>query len=231
MGYPKHMLLSFGGSLGTSGETWSCGIRMWSSGFEGLADAAAAEQGPEHVEEVDAKVRAYLTSTATYLNGWARHGWTKLNAIGPNGRYIGGTTGELLHTPEFNLNGGAPGPFQTSTVISLETGVQRGLAVSGRFFLPAVAQATDGTGAMQAQFAVEQATTAAAFIRALNNWTGIDTAVAPDVCVVSQGKQGAPGSYGPGLARPVTAVAVGRVQDTQRRRRAQLTERYQVQAL
>lgn len=225
MAYPKHYLVSFGGSLGLE-ETWSCGLRMTDSQLQGVDGNTLQEAALDHVAEIDAKVRAFIVAIQGRMNGHATHHFTKFNAIDPNGHYYGTTTGEVIHAPAFDVPHGSSGPFQISTVISLATGVQRGLAVAGRFFLPTWAANVDVTGAAVDSHVTEIGEAARDFVVDLNDWNGIDLPWSPVVCVVSQGKRQPGGGYGTGMFRPVTEIGVGRIQDTQRRRRANLKERY-----
>lgn len=226
MAYPKHMLLTFGGPLGNS-ETWACGLRMTNDTMAAASDDGMAGFGPDYVQEVHGKVRTYLTAIGSnYLNGAGAHSWTKFNAIGPDGKYIGSVTGEVLMTTPAPLATSAPYPFQLATAITLQTASKRGIATAGRFFLPCSPSMVDMDGGMPEAWCLTLGQRTRDFIISLNNWTGFDLPVAPVVSVVSRGRQIAPGSYGTGAHRPVTEVRVGRVQDTQQRRRTHTAERH-----
>lgn len=228
MAYPRHYLLAWGGPLGSQ-EQWSCSLRMTHEGLQNVADATLEAGAKTSINEVAAKVRAYHQGSGSLLNNGAQLGWVKFNPIGPNGRYINLTTYEKLYEPAVAPQSGSAGPFQIAAAISLETGVNRGLAVAGRWFLP-VANIPVADGLMVQNVQDELRNDAARFVRALNNWEGIDMPSSPVVCVVSRGKRlnptQTPAEFGPGTFRPVTSIAVGNVLDTQRRRRAQLKEAY-----
>jgi hypothetical protein len=227
--YPHHLLLSFGGPLGTT-ESWTCGVRLCGPGAEEMSGAELNTDAAAMVAQANTKVRAYLTSMGQLINGAAYHGFTKLNGIASNGRYTNQATTEIQHTPPFRLQSIAPTPFHLATVVTLDTGVKRGIASRGRYFLPTRAQDVDMDGAVTVAVSQALADTARAFVTALGTWTGVPSGTAWGAAVVSGGSQtglSAPGSL---LWRPVTGVRVGRVQDTQQRRRVALEEKYVVGA-
>lgn len=136
----------------------------------------------------------------------------KLNLIGTDGRYVSqtDTVQHDLPTPVQGTSG-ARHPAQIAQAITLRTGVRRGLASNGRFYLPLPAGelATDGrVEPVNAELLAEAAQTLVESLNAaMDGWR---------VGVVS--------NVGAGAARPVTAVGVGRVLDTIRSRRSSIPE-------
>lgn len=205
-----HLYLQWGGTL-PGGDIWSCGLRMSTVGA-GTVDSAASM-----LDGAAAAVSAFhgASSGGVQINSRCVLTFVKLNAIGTNGKYMLQTTNEKsgLNVPGGIVDSNPP-PNQVCLAISLQTAVARGAASKGRFYvpLPAYSIGTDGRiGVTYAENAGTGADTMIAALNALN--TGLKVAVYGQ-------KQGV-------LAqRLVTGVRVGRVLDTQRRRRNKLVEDY-----
>jgi hypothetical protein len=105
--------------------------------------------------------------------------------------------------------GGLP---QATIVASLKTATPRGLANEGRMYLPSSSRMPEVNGRLPSSTAEVIANLVATFISSVNA-VGLG-----DVTVFSKTREGA--------ARKVTGVRLGRVVDTQRRRRNQITELY-----
>lgn len=233
MAYKEHLLLQFGGSLYGS-EIWSCGIRVARPIETGLGDL------PEtYVDDYVNDIRAFINTT--YFNDQTTLDFVKCNKIGPDGRYmssthtverqLAGTTGALA---QGRGTGGSYVPPQSSLAVTLHTAKQRGPGSRGRFYVPApVAAASvlaDGRlpdpasgGSLYANFVGHCVT----FIRNLNNMPLVDPDNAPRVVVATPGGRNMP--EGDNIV--VTGVSVGRVVDTQRRRRNALEEAPVITAL
>lgn len=146
----------------------------------------------------------------------------KLNRIGTDGKYLDNETHEHLFTPP-----GWPGgqvstpPAQLSTVVTLRTFKERGLASKGRMYLPSCsgfeALGTDGLATIAN--AQRVATATANFIDDINiayrDW---------DDGTASRGQVGVASNRGVGAFELVNRVTVGRVPDTMRSRRNKLDE-------
>lgn len=205
----SHLYLQWGGTL-PGGEIWSCGLRM------ARINNGWADRDPEGMlNGVAGAVEAFHSSPGTLISPRAVLTHTKLNTIGVDGHYALPETFEFLHA---NLMGGGPvqqtPANQVALAVSLLTDYSRGPAHSGRFYLPlpAVSIGSDGRLADGERATVK--TAADQFIAALN---GLSNKYA--VAIHSR-KFGAP------AIRPVTHTAVGKVPDTQRRRRNKLVEAY-----
>lgn len=228
MGYPKHLLVAFGGPLGSK-ESWSCSLRMTSSTFSVLPDAALDEYAENNAQTVHDKVFAYLQSLGGKWNAAANLGFVKVNGINSDGHYIGDTHGVINDQPEIVAPGSNNfGAFQLSMVMTLLTERTRGLGTHGRFYLPAPYLTVDKEGLLNPTTAASYASLTSDFITQLNNWPGSDVPGAPNVCVVSRGKKLGPKTWGEGTFGTVNRVAVGTVMDTQQSRRRSLLEGYQV---
>ena len=197
--------LDFGGPL--YADIWQCTLHMEGTGMP-TGNAALDDL----VKDLSTWMRASQSASSAAL------GWVKFNEIDPISRRYKSATEtheRILTTPVRGTVEGNGMPQQT-LCISLLTGAKRGLASRGRFYPPAtvLSLGSDGTVGDSAVTRVAQA--ARTLITNLNNWPGTDTPLGGSVVVLG----------GNGTTRPVTAVSVGNVMDTQRRRRNKLRERY-----
>jgi hypothetical protein len=201
-----HLYLQWGGKL-PGLETWSCGLRMAAAGAFTSLDPAGMLSG------VTTAVQNYHTAANTLISSQAKLSFVKLNAINEAGHYIEQSTYESVLA---DLAGGLTPtngvPNQLALAISLTTGVSRGPAHRGRFYLPlpAMALGSDGLVTTTHRDLVKGTTTT--FINALN---AVNTNY--DVAVFSR-KSGA------AAHRVVTGHVIGRAVDTQRRRRRKVLE-------
>ena len=197
--------LDFGGPLYS--DIWQCTLHMQGTGMP-TADAALDDL----VQDLSTWMAASQSASAASL------GWVKFNEIDPISRRYKSATDtyeRILTTPVRGSVEGNGMPQQTLCV-SLLTGAKRGLASRGRFYPPAtvLSLGSDGTVSKTGVNLVAQA--ARTLINSLNNWPGTDTPFNGQVVVLG----------GNGVTRNVTAVSVGNVMDTQRRRRNKLRESY-----
>jgi hypothetical protein len=203
-----HLYLQWGGKL-PGGEEWSCGVRLAGTPASAVADAATL------IDDCIGPVAA-LHSTAGLINNAAKLSYVKLNAIGTNGNYMVDTTNETTFA---DISGGGTGtprhPNQVALAVSLTTGFSRGRAHRGRFYLPLPQLVDlDANGLVPTSYADTAKTAANTFLGAINGM-----GASWDMAIFSR-KDGGP------LHRAVTGVEVGRVLDTQRRRRNRLVENY-----
>jgi hypothetical protein len=220
MTYPDHYLLSWGGSLhGT--ETWSNGVRLRPNTNFSLGQA-----------EID----AFMADTEKDLNNFYSQDffhvgmkceWVKLNRIGPLGRYVSTETSNtrFFAVPKQGVAGAAH-PAQIALVATLLTDAERGLANKGRLYLAGLSTTRFPINALTGDISVAARDAFRAhvgnFLNNINNEPGLDANGAGfDIHVVSKGS-----GARDGVARKVTGVKIGRVLDTQRRRREDLAEDY-----
>lgn len=219
----RHILAQWGGTL-PGGEIWSNSVRLAPS------DTGPAADVPTHDEMVawlngpakDA-VSAFHARADTGIHNAAKLVFLKMNVVDMNGHYVEQTTLEYVYSPV--VSGGSSAnlhPNQCTLAVSTCTEFERGPAHRGRFYLPLCAKSlVSTTGAISTGEAMLTATSAATFLSALHDQPGLDTGGAGDVhvCVMS--------SVGAGATNRITAVEVGTVIDTQRRRRNALPEAWQ----
>ncbi|MGV1089627.1 MAG: hypothetical protein ACOYBX_16765, partial [Mycobacterium sp.] len=137
--------------------------------------------------------------------------------VDTSGHYI--TAARQVPTASAITGGSTNVAPQLSIEVGLWSGSKFGRANYGKMYLPHTRMLLDpGTPRVSAANASTTATAMAAFITGLNGsaggWTGT-----PEVQVMSR--------VGSGTTKTVTTVRVGRVIDTQRRRRDRLIEDYQ----
>ncbi len=138
-----------------------------------------------------------------------------VNAIGVDGKYIENTTLEHVHAnvPGTGLDSRTL-PNQIALVVSLLTGFSRGPAHRGRVYLPMPTMVVGGDGRIDPG---EVSVVKTAFNTLLTDLNAIDAGF--KVAVMSR-------KAGAAIGRNVTGVEIGRVLDTQRRRRNKLAEAY-----
>jgi hypothetical protein len=201
-----HIYVQWGGKL-PGGEGWSCGLRMRKK------TSGAVDDGTGLLTGVSAAIATYHSSAQLNLSGLALLSFVKVNAINTAGHYQGSGTAQALFG---DLPGGASNsakyPNQVCCAISLTTGFSRGPAHRGRFYVPLPYADVQNDGRIADATANNMSVATDTLLSNLN-------AVNADyeVAIFSR-KAGAAGN------RKVTGNVVGRVLDTQRRRRRSLAE-------
>lgn len=206
----SHLYLQWGGKLPGS-EEWSCGVRLAGVGAVNSGDPAAMIAG------CVTAIQTFHTSANSAIHSTAKLSFVKLNMINTDGKYALQTTFQTILA---DIAGGAVASAsiipanQVALAISLTTAVSRGPAHRGRFYIPmpTVNPASDGLLSTGNRDAIKG--TATTLLNSLNA-----VSAGYKVAVFSR-KQGNP------FHRDVTGIAVGRVLDTQRRRRRRLLELY-----
>ena len=223
MAYTPHLYVSWGGRL-TADEEWQVGIRMTANNWP--QPDYVHRQAEDHVADVAAVISTFHSGQIV-AGEQAFLDWVKCQPLDADGHYYPGqVTVEWLAAD----NGGAVAgigttayPLQIARVLSLTTDAPRGRAAKGRIYYPTAIP----VGASDRRTFASDATTAAAqFVTLINGLNAVpweaEWTSPPEVAVVSA----IDASW-----RPVTGVKVGRVLDTQRRRRNDLAEDYSAAAL
>jgi hypothetical protein len=221
MGYPRHLLLAFGGDLTGSSETgeiWQCGIRCapaaGSAHDYGDEDAIlAALQGP---------FKTWFQLAANLIRNDCNLKYLKLNEIAPDGSYADPTATHEYDYATPGVGGAAASlPAVISLVWSWTTARHRGIASKGRIYPPNVVTVTSAGMRVSTATQNSHVTAAKNLLNVLSRPNGVDFELAP--LVVSKG---ANGGAGVGAAEDITGVRVGDVVDIQRRRKNALKETY-----
>lgn len=210
MPYSKaHHLLTIGGALGGGVERWSIGLRF---GNDVNVPATQAM-----VNACVAPISTWFKAGDSAFSNSHRIDQVKLADIGTDGRYPPGLDSFEAAGPLSiaGTNVSVSLPYQCSLVVSLVTALPRGKGHIGRVYLPPFASiANAGTSQILDTSQPQIANNFATMLRALR-----DT-------VSGLGDPTVFGKTGTGTAHAITAVRVGKVFDTQRRRRRSLPESY-----
>lgn len=211
-----HRVVTVFGDAWTAQEEWSYSLR--------LADDPSDDPSPAQMTSLLAAATTFH-QTASLFSAGTRLLGVKVAPQDVNGLYPAGQEAVEVFaaTPPAGA-GGYDGCFpQITACVSLQTPVRRGLGSKGRFYPPATTLPVVSDGRMSGLSQSRMIDAAVLLLDAINN-VGIGL-----VSVVSKGSQ-VGGADGPGVTRTVTGIRVGRVLDTQRRRRESITEEY-VEAL
>lgn len=221
---PRHFRITYSGVFGTPASP----IEEWSMGLS----AIAIPTGDYPLSYIQGAANAVAPLWGTHLgsivSGITSLTRTRVSLIGPDGKTERTPEGAYAHADNMTTFGGAGStilPLQTAAVVSLESAFE-GPTGRGRFYLPGPSGTVGNDGLWAAATQTAQLNAAEAFVNAINaalegeSW-GINDPNFGRLCVASGGS--ALQGLSPAL-RPVTRVGVGRVPDTQRRRRGDLLE-------
>nr|CRY96061.1 hypothetical protein [uncultured prokaryote] len=221
--YPKQFLkISFLFTVLNTDETAVTSVNVTTLG--GAAYDAPAAAALHDVGDLEDLADAYVTMVNAPTNmGWASYSQltgVKLAPIAVDGTYAG----EPLVAPITGIAGdNASISPQETVALSFWSGLTLGRANYGRMYLPHTHMAlTTSTPYALAGVQSDLATAGAVFVRAVNTMENAFVA-GSGVDILS--------SVGSGLVKPVAQVRAGRLNDTQRRRRNNLTEDYVVVAV
>jgi hypothetical protein len=204
-----HLLMQWGGTL-PGLEQWSCSMR-----FKSVSGTILTPNDQDAMlPGVVTALKAYHARPASLIASGALLSYVKLNTIGTDGHYEIDTTSESIFADTAGGNSAAAPANQIALVVSLETGFSRGPAHEGRYYSPLCPALPGADGLIVAADATSchgSVTTLLAALNAVNSNFKL---------AIFSRKSGAPAS------RLVTGARVGRVLDTQRRRRRSLAESY-----
>jgi hypothetical protein len=203
-----HIYVQWGGNL-PGGEEFSCGVRMaWTT-------AGTSNDPIAMLPGISAAISAFHSDANSQISPRALLTFVKANFIGPDGHYASQTTHEqALASVPGGGNVAMTTANQVAMVVSLTTGFVRGPAHRGRFYMPLPCMAVQADGAVGVPAREALKGTANTLLTALN------AVNAQYKVAVFSRKAGAPAH------RTVTGIEVGRVLDTQRRRRSKVPENY-----
>jgi hypothetical protein len=197
-----HGLLTILGDAFTSTEEWQTGIRL-----TGTSPPTEAQ-----FEALDDAVATFLGTGAVSFPVGRRFLGFKWAPQTVDGRYPEGADSVEWFRLSPLSGTGAGGYPQIAVVLSLRTARPRGYASNGRMYVPCSQAIGSSDGRISAATALGIATAGATLIAAIND--------------VGLGQAAVMSAVGAGRTEPITGVRVGRVMDTQRRRRNQLAEEY-----
>jgi hypothetical protein len=215
MPYLPHMLVVVGGGYADpafQGEEWVWSLRL-DSPF------VAGDAYEDFVEAVGLKVTPFMTSG--HISSQIKTHYVKANPINEEGKYAFPDKSYQWDFPSTLPGGGGPQmlPPQCSIAVTMHTARQRGIASKGRFFLPgAHLNQLQGNGLLTAAAQTGIRNSTRDLLLSMRTWP-VAYNGRPAVC-----SPGALGGTGEGVSEEITAVSVGSVVDTQRRRRNRLEE-------
>jgi len=224
MSYSKeHVLLTWGGTLPGS-ETWTNSLRC--APMPIVPGAVFIDDGD--LEGLEASyvpaVKDFHARLGTKIANVCQLTWVKLAAIGTDGKYKPGAISvrESVFAPIAGaIAGGGNGvPNQLSLAVTTVTALPRGHAHAGRFYLPmpSIPIGSDALISTSDADAVRQSVKT--FLEAVADVPGVDTDISPTPVVMSK--------IGSGATNKIIGCKIGRVLDTQRRRRRSLPENYRI---
>ncbi len=202
----KLVKVVWGGKFYT--DEWACSVHM-----------AAIDAGSPvnfNVDDLKPALLDWFTRVNSYTSSKATLEFVKANEVDKvTGRYVDGSNPRTALFPPGVVGSSSAGaqPSQLSTCITMHTDLVRGRASHGRFYPPGGFPGLGVDGRMPANFVKDMADSAQELLSELNAVTGF--AGAWRVVVWSQIGQ---------TAQTAERVSVGRVVDTQRRRRSSLDE-------
>jgi hypothetical protein len=208
----QHTLLTIRGVSQGSADRWGIGIR-WNSAIAGGPTQAM-------VDACVAPIRAWFTSTSSFFPLTTTVDEIKLAPIGTNGLYPPGLDSVVatIGTAITGTTSTAALPPQVAWVVSLTTPLPRGRGHIGRVYLPAFRSSIPLTNGRLGTAEVNGML--GTFKTMMNALTAIPNMFTPIVA----SPLGAP-------FQTITGLRGGLVLDTQRRRRDDLDEGYQLLAL
>lgn len=207
MVYPRnHLLLSVEGRAWGDAEQWQFGLHF---------DAAALPTANK--DAINTAIETWFSSAAQGFHGSIEYLGYKVAIIAPNGNYPAGHV-PLVFTRAAPLGGQGLGNAvpQQSIAVTLKTAIPRGRGHAGRFYPPPQIHAVDTFGQLPASIQSNLVPSHKGFLNSLIPLMGGRLVVASKVA---------------GTLTPVTHVGVGRVIDTQRRRRGRLSEEILLQTI
>lgn len=210
--------LSFGGTLADDQEIWSCGIHLAQYGaIEPVSDWFA--QVSANIGAIGDVLEGYIANPAVLVPSGVDLRWVKMALIGTDGLYME----EPVEAP-LSQSGSQGGSYipQASLVNTLVSAKWKDPGRYNRFYLPVSLNAfPEGTYALTEFAQTAYLAELKEFIEDINFAASVDGDLSETaVAVVSNTRDGS--------QELVTQVRLGRVVDTQRRRRNSLPEAYQL---
>lgn len=216
----QHVLMTWGGPLATT-EQWSCGVRF--AALPNGDPAPPTDVTPaeflllsNQIDEVWARLVTWFQSgnTGAAIGALAQLSWCKLALIGEDGDYAAEPA--AYETTPVNPPVTTTLPPQCAYVVSLRSGLSLGRANYGRFYVPTPTWTVGQTNGLATEAQATQARTAAKTML-----RGVEADLQVQLSTLRLALMS---NLGFGQTKLVTDLGVGRVIDTQRRRRNKLNE-------
>lgn len=213
--------MTWGGSLASNEEIWSCGIN--------LADANDTLNADQYWTFIKLNIGQLASATsdfhsraATRIPSGARLEWVKVARIGNDGRYMDQPAEHIYPTA---VNGGSSNAQyvpQVSTVVTLISSKYKDPGKYNRFYLPTRTPTTSNSFSLTTAEAEGIAESAVTWLEAINADIVYESPIGSITTRIS------PSIYSKTLQTDFSVVkaSVGTIFDTQRRRRNKLQETY-----
>lgn len=215
----KHFRITLEGVNASDEDVWSTGWRIAPS-LVSEVTVNYPQMAQRLLDSVVAALPAFWEPLRSSIANGTELRSVKVAPVDVDGRYIDNMD-SVIHDLETPLKGNATNgihPPQIAVVASLTTGTRRGNATHGRMYLPLTAVKV-GSTTFTIDASIRQ-TIANAVVGLLDDSIGLIADVSLDPVVMS--------NKGNGTTRTITAVGVGSIADTQRRRRNRFTEEYTI---
>lgn len=211
MVYPDHMRIVFRGIVKNTPEIWSMSLKY---------DHTVVAGRDAELEDISAN-GVYDAGSAFFSSGLFDTDlqWEEWRAyrIGPNGRMVGNQRIELFDSGDFVVGAATPKYPPQVTCCVTTVAQNNGPAKFGRFFLPCFGLGMGGDKRLSIANADGVAAQASTFVKDVSAAVDLPTNPA-NAAMVNVSK------IGDGTKQDVHHLEVGRVLDTQRRRRNALLE-------
>lgn len=215
----RHFRVTLEGTNATDQDIWTTGWRIAPS-LVTETTVNYPQMAQRLLESVTGAAETFWDSLRGRIAPGTRLTSVKVAPVDVDGRYIENMDSVVYdwETPLAGTASTAFKPPQVAVVASLTTGTRRGNATHGRMYLPLTAM---GINANDFTISVENRQEVAnAVVALLDDSLNPITDVSLDPVVMS--------NKGEGTTRTISAVAVGSILDTQRRRRNRFTEEYTI---
>jgi len=210
--YPYNIKFSWGGTLAEGLEIWSCGLSLAINPDPGVLFPQWTNFKTNFSGYVSA-VETFITTNDANVPTGVQLGWVKGALIDTDGTYLD----EPIEAPATGSGTESGGYLpQGALVYTLVSSRWKDPGRYNRFYLPTAAPTGASGWRLSETQAQDAADAGAAFVDSLNLIGGTGF---PTVSVLSPA--------GSGWSLPVEEVRVGRIIDTQRRRRNAIAEDYQ----
>lgn len=222
-----HGYIQWGGAL-PGGEIWSCGLRVASVGGIGSPSAATDSWNMKALlDHYTVAIKAMHANSLTQISNRCILQWVKFNRVAGDTGLYKDPVSWANYFPDVLGGGSSSGPHppnQICIAITTTTDVSRGPAARGRFFLPMPIVAIGVDGLIPTAVILSMKVPLRTMIELMGDVPGVDVAADPSPVVMSR-KAGSPAT------RKITGIKLGRVLDTQRRRRNALKENYMLEPI
>lgn len=214
MAYPHEFYkVTFGGEVFGGEDIWSCGLNF---GFPGKGVGFGNRDWPDVIENISETLSTWYRDPNTRISSSATLKWVKVAFIGEDGLYF---REPVVYDYSAPIAGGRVGavPAQLALAVSFLSSKMRAPGKDARIYLPMPNLSPEADGGISSSEAGNIGANFAAVIRAIELHLQQTSEDAPQMIVASQKTES---------HNVVQTVRVGRLIDTQRRRRNKMSEEY-----